>query len=61
MIIVDDEANEEIASIEEVIVVTSIVPYMRDGPDHFIDVQEEIGDYFRYTTLLLFLDALFEI
>ena len=53
MIIVDDDANEEIASIEEVIVVTSIVPYMRDGPDHFIDVQEEIGDYFRYTALLL--------
>merc|ERR1712136_552598 len=47
MIIVDDDENEEIASIEEVIVVTSIVPYMRDGPDHFIDAQEEIGDYFR--------------
>jgi len=46
MIVVEDDADEEIAAVDDVIIVTSMFNYMDDG-DSFIEQQEEMNDFLR--------------
>lgn len=51
MIVVEDDADEEIAAIDDVVVVTSLFNYM-DDEDTFIEAEEDINDIFRLNATL---------